>query len=207
MSNDLDESLAELLSSGWNTGASESPDLPVVAADSPEYPPLPARGVEETLEPQPHGGALRRAREADVPPDGASGALLDIGLLTDLAVGRTNAAQAAAVAGVTEGDLHRQLAATLREVDPKEIAKALGLQAAEQQLKSGAVYGAVLADLVNDLVTSRLKPDQKIELAKMLARVGRIEPKDDKGAAAGGAFVLNINLGNGEPKPIVIDAN
>lgn len=204
MTDDIDASLAALLNSGWDN----APQTPAPAgAIVPQYPALPVRDVEDYLEPQPHGGALRRSEAVDVPPSDVVGAVMDIGLLADLAVGRTSAVEAAQRAGLTERELEQQLAVTLREVDPKEIAKAMGVQAAEQQLKSGAIYGAVLADLVRDMVTGRLKPDQKIELAKLLARVGRIEPKEDKGVGAGSGFVLNINLGAERPAPVTIDVD
>jgi hypothetical protein len=115
--------------------------------------------------------------------------------------------EAAQAAGVTTDQIQSALATALHEVDPREIAKALGLQAAEQQLKSGALYGAVLHDLVLDMQSGRLKPDLKIELAKLLARVGRIEPKEDKGTAVGQGFVLNINLGAAGPTPVTINAD
>ena len=89
---------------------------------------------------------------------------------------------------------------------PEEIAKAMGLQAAEQQLKSGALYGAVLADLVADMAAGRLKPEHKLDLARLLSKVGRVEPREEKGVVAGGGFTLNINLGAGE-KPVVIEAS
>lgn len=138
-------------------------------------------------------------------PEAGSGGLFDIGMLADLAAGRKGAAEAAEAAGVTTSEIQSALATALHEVDPKEIAKALGIQAAEQQLKSGALYGAVLYDLVLDMQSGRMKAETKIELAKLLAKVGKLEPKEDKGAGAGGGFVLNISMGT--PQPITINAD
>jgi hypothetical protein len=128
-------------------------------------------------------------------------------MLSDLAAGRTTPLEAAEHAGVTTGQLQASLAVALREVPPDEIAKAMGLQAAEQQLKSGAIYGAVLADLVADMAAGRLKPEVKIELAKLLAKVGRIEPKEAKDAGTGGGFILNISVGAAPAQPITIESN
>lgn len=214
MNDDLDAQLANLVNSGWDAPPAAAP-APVASTPAepviertppPKYPPLPVRpGVDEYLEPQPHGGALKRSEA--VPTGEPSRVPVNIGLLADLAAGRRTPAQVATAAGVTQQDLEAELATTLREVDPKEIAKALGIQAAEQQLKSGALYGAVLADLVHDMSSGRLKAEQKIELAKLLAKVGRIEPKEEKNVGVGGGFTLNINLGGQAPAaPIVIDA-
>lgn len=188
-----------------------------------EYPPLPVRDDQPPprarktkappkepatfLEPQPNGGALMRtvAGDDDEPPVDAG--VFNVGALADLASGRATAGEVAGRMGVELAQLQSELAVALRDMDPKEIAKALGLQAAEQQLKSGAVYGAVLADLVADMAAGRLKADTKIELAKLLARVGRIEPKEDKSVGAGQGFSLHINLGNAPAQPITIDAN
>lgn len=208
----LDSALGCIVGQGWDDGSATTPDVGIPTSDlatpepsndaglqkpeppqqatpTPEYPPLPVRPAD--VEPEP-------------PADSERG-VMDIGLLADLAAGRKTAEQAAAFAGVSVSDIQSSLATALREVPPEEIAKAMGLQAAEQQLKSGAIYGAVLADLVADMAEGRLKPETKIELAKLLARVGRVEPKEDKGVGAGGGFVLNINLGNAE-RPVTIDA-
>lgn len=175
----LDSALGAIVAQGWEDGQTE-----------PDYPPVPVR------EPDP-----------PVPvPEGERG-MMDIGLLADLAAGRKTADEAARFAGVSVDEIQASLAVALREVPPEEIAKAMGLQAAEQQLKSGALYGAVLADLVRDMAEGRLKPETKIELAKLLARVGRVEPKDEKGAGAAGGFTLNIMLGSNDPKPVIIDAH
>lgn len=174
----LDSALGAIVAQGWDDGPAE-----------PDYPPVPVR------EPDP-----------PVPvPEGERG-MMDIGLLADLAAGRKTADEAARFAGVSVDEIQASLAVALREVPPEEIAKAMGLQAAEQQLKSGALYGAVLADLVRDMAEGRLKPETKIELAKLLARVGRVEPKDEKGAGAGGGFTLNIMLGAGDRQPVTIEA-
>lgn len=227
----LDGALGSILNQGWNEAPGQSSEqwkaltpvatpVETVADPTPargrvdpipgEYPPLPVRDdVAHYLEPQPHGGALMRSPaqpEDDPDPVAPQRAVMDIGLLADLAAGRKTAAQAAAFAGVSADQVQSSLALALREVPPDEIAKALGLQAAEQQLKSGAIYGVVLADLVADMASGRLKPEVKIELAKLLARVGRVEPKDDKSAGAGNGFVLNISMGAGQ-QPIIIDAN
>lgn len=181
----LDAVLGGIVGQGWEDTAP-----PQAAAPLPEYPPLPVR------EPQPD----------PEPPSDSERGVMDIGLLADLAAGRKTAEQAARFAGVSVDEIQSSLAVALREVPPEEIAKAMGLQAAEQQLKSGALYGAVLADLVADMACGRLKPETKIELAKLLARVGRVEPKEDKGAGAGSGFTLNIMLGAGDPRPVIIDA-
>lgn len=194
----LDGALAAILSEGW-----DEPDTPVPRQDPPastdipvqppdtEYPPLPV----PVDEPEAQDEAVPRARPARH---------VNIGLLTDLATGRKTAVQAAHDAGVTPDQLQSELAVALRQIPPEEIARALGLQAAEQQLKSGALYGAVLADLVGDMVSGRLRAAEKLDLARLLARVGRIEPKEEKGAAVGGGFVLNINMGQGVA-PITIE--
>lgn len=145
-----------------------------------------------------------------LPPENDENAprgLFDIGLLSDLATGRKSAVEAAEAAGVTPERMQSQLATALREVDPREIAKALGLQAAEQQLKSGAMYGVVLSTLVDDVMAGRLSPMAKIELAKLLANVGKIMPKEDKSVGQGSGFVLNISMGAAPAQPITIDAD
>lgn len=139
------------------------------------------------------------------PEDPVAG-IFDIGLLSDIASGRKTASQAAEAMGVSDTQVQSALATALHQIDPKEIAKAMGVQAAEQQLKSGALYGAVIFDLVQDMVAGRLKPELKLDLAKMLAQNGRITPKDDKSVGAGGGFVLNISMGSAPPAPITIDA-
>lgn len=225
----LDAALGDILTGGWSDplvgDQTPAPDdaQPVVAETPlPKYPPLPVREdqaprqavkkttppagtVTERLEAQPHGGALKRSEtsEGDEPGDTS---MFSLGVLSDLASGRATPADITARTGVSEDDLHDQLATALHGMDPKEIAKAIGIQAAEQQLKSGALYGAVLADLTSDLIGGRLKPDIKIELAKLLAKNGRIEPKDDKTVGAGGGFTLNINMG-ASVQPITIVAD
>lgn len=192
----------------------------------PEYPPLPVKGgmppaVKRTRAPLvDKAQALALAKEAmdeggitymdgdDTPPETDEeprGALLNIGLLTDLATGRKSALDAAEAAGITPAEVQTQLATALRDVDPKEIAKALALQAGEQQLKSGAIYGVVLHELVTDMMQNRLTPSLKIELAKLLANVGKIMPKEDKTVAAGSGFTLNISMG-ASPQPVTIEA-
>lgn len=200
----MDGLLGDIVGQGWeDPPAAQEPDTGIPTSQEPEYPPVPVR---EYREPQPHGGSLKRTETVPVPPGGPERNMMDIGLLTDLAAGRTTADQAAAFAGVSVEEVQSSLATALREVPPEEIAKAMGLQAAEQQLKSGAIYGVILADLVGDMAAGKLKPETKIELAKLLARVGRVEPKEDKGVGAGNGFVLNINLGAANEKQIVVDA-
>ena len=154
----------------------------------PEYPPVPVREEPPAATPEGDRGVM------------------DIGLLADLAAGRKTAVEAARFAGVSVDEIQSSLATALREVPPEEIAKAMGLQAAEQQLKSGALYGAVLADLVADMAAGRLKPEHKLEMAKLLARVGRVEPKEEKGAGVGGGFRLNIVIG-GDTPPVIVEAS
>lgn len=182
--------------------------LEIVAQAAPAalaYPPLP-EDPRTYLEPQAHGGALKRAESA---PEGSeelpTRALLDVGILTDLVSGVKTADQAAGSAGVTPDELHSALASTLAQVDQRELAKAMGIQVATSQLKATAVWNAVLADLLEDIRWGRAKPDVKIELMKLLQKVGRLEPKE-QGPVAGGGFQLNINIGDG-PKPIVIEAS
>lgn len=188
-----------------------------------EYPPLPVRDALPAVVKPKRGRvgkeeAKEMARQAmteagiehdvdEPPPDDQERhrGLLDIGLLSDLATGKKTALEAAEAAGITTAEVHSSLATALRDVDPKEIAKAMGIQAAEQQLKSGALYGVVLSELVNDMLNGRLSPMAKLDLAKLLANVGKIMPKEDKNVAAGGGFVLNISMG-GAPQPITIEA-
>lgn len=186
----LDGALSDILNAGWSDPPSvELPAELEAESQEPEYPPVPVREESQVAAPEGDRG------------------MMDIGLLTDLAAGRKTAAEVARFAGVSVDEIQSSLAVALREVPPEEIAKAMGLQAAEQQLKSGALYGAVLADLVADMAAGRLKPEHKLDLARLLSRVGRIEPKDEKGAGAGGGFVLNISLGSSDPKPITIEAS
>lgn len=226
----IDNILGGILAEGWNDEVGQATQEVAVG---PQYPPVPVREVAPpprpparpkratktqaadgaTLFELPYPGQTEETERGMVvaappsPQDDAQDAsgMFDIGLLTDLASGRRGAAEAALAAGITEGEIHSALAVALRDVDPKEIAKALGLQAAEQQLKSGAIYGAVLFDLVQDMAAGRLKAETKIELAKLLARVGKLEPKEDKSVGAGGGFVLNISMG-GAPQPVTIEA-
>lgn len=168
------------------------------------------------MEPQAHGGALRRVQEPPLParrerdedqePEPPNKAILDIGLLADFVTGSRNAEDTAAAAGVTINELHSALATTLAQVDAKELAKAMGVQIAVTQLKAGAVFNALLADLVEDIRAGRAKADVKLELMKILKGVGRLEPKEDKGIGAGGGFQLNINIGPGAA-PVTIDAS
>lgn len=222
----LDAALGGILTAGWNEPAGAAPQVVTsepentpkpaphvdhgVVPSEPEYPPLPVRGeVVEYLEPQLHGGVLKRSKtmdEGDETPElPVSRQVMDIGLLTDLASGRRSAIEVAESAGVSGEQLQSALAVALREVPPEEIAKAMGLQAAEQQLKSGALYGAVLADLIGDMVAGRLKAEVKLDLAKLLARVGRVEPVQDKGAMPGSGFILNINMSAAPEKTIVLE--
>lgn len=193
----LDGALSDILNAGWSDPPSvELPAELEAESQEPEYPPLPVPMDEMGRPIEPH----------DPDDEDAPRGVFDLGLLTDLATGKKSAVEAAEAAGVTPEALQSQLAVALRQVPPEEINKALGLQAAEQQLKSGALYGAVLSDLVNDMLTGRMKISEKLELAKILARVGRVEPKEDKSTGIGGGFVLNISLGSSDPKPITIEA-
>jgi hypothetical protein len=205
----LDDALGGILSGGWDDpmGAAQpgptAEVVPVAAAEQalPKYPPLPAR------EGQAHGGALKRAEMSQGDEPEGDGTPWTLGILSDLATGRTTPAEVSRRTGKSESDLHDELATALHEMDPRDVAKAMGIQAAEQQLKSGALYGAVIADLASDLVAGRLKPDVKIEFAKMLAKNGRIEPKEDKSVSAGGGFTLNIQMGTAPAQPITIVAD
>lgn len=213
----LDQAIDAILADDWGMPASAAPTAPTTRpAPLPrQAAPQPAQAPRTYLPlpvPTDEFGEPLQARSApddaldDPMNEEAVERVLDIGLLTDLATGRKSAIEAARAAGVTPERMQSQLAVALREIPPEEIAKALGIQAAEQQLKSGALYGAVLSALVNDMLSGRMKPSDKLELAKLLARVGRVEPKDEKGVGAGGGFVLNIQLGNNDPKPITIEA-
>lgn len=142
--------------------------------------------------------------ETDEEDDGAS---FSIGMLTDLATGRMTPQQAAASVGLPVSSLQEALATELRNSTPDDIAKALAIQASEQQLKSGAIYGAVLFDLVRDMSQGRLQPKEKIKFAELLSAVGRIMPKEAKEAGTGGGFTLNIQMGLSDPKTIVLDNN
>ncbi|OWT55259.1 hypothetical protein CEY11_21350 [Candidimonas nitroreducens] len=147
--------------------------------------------------------ALPEPQDDDIDEDGGEpverpARRLSIGQLAELAMGRMPP-------GVTPEDAQSELAVMLREVDPKEIEKAMGLQAAEQQLKSGAFYGAVLADLIKDMAAGGLKPELKIKLATLLARVGRVDPKDDGPAGMGSGFQLIINMDAAARAPVTVD--
>lgn len=209
----IDTLLGDILSQGWD-------DPP---APAPEYPPLPTRDVALPEPParkprarkEPAALAIVAAdepaltQEDDTPPDTDQDephGLFDIGLLSDLATGRKGALEAAQAAGLTTAEVQSQLATALRDVDPTELAKALGMQAAEQQLKSGAIYGVVLSELVRDMMNGRMTAGAKIDLAKLLASVGKIMPKEDKTVGAGGGFVLNISMGASPAQPITIEA-
>lgn len=222
---DLDNALAGILNSSWDTPATSAPPAEDLGHDltGGEADPLvepasqPTAPTPEPEEPASHIVARALGQEPvriplpepepEYDPDvDTSRARLGLGALVDLASGRKSATAIAAQAGVTDAELHDRLATALKTVPPEEIGKAMGLQAAEQQLKSGAVYGAVLADLVQDMLHDRLKPETKIELAKMLARIGKLEPKEDRNAGVGGGFILNISLGNTDPAPITIES-
>lgn len=218
---DIDSALDALLSGGWDEPAEPAPVVsqkpPVLVDNAPEYPPLPVKELPYQA-PAPRKPSLAPVTTLPVPvttseiddddqePQEARHALMNVGLLTDMASGRKTALEAAGAAGVTEEDVHDALASALHQMDPKEVAKALGIQAAEQQLKSGALYGAILNDLVQDMKTGRVKHETKVEVLKLLAKVGRLEPKEDKGVATGGGFVLNISMGAAPAQPITIDA-
>jgi hypothetical protein len=214
----FEDALAAIVGSGWSeppTRLDAGSEAPV-----PQVAPATARRAavqppQEVLEYQAHGGALkrvlepplpaRREREADQEPEPPNKAILDIGLLSDFVTGSRSAEDTAAAAGVTINELHSALATTLANIDPKELAKAMGIQIAVTQLKAGAVFNALLADLVEDIRLGRAKADTKLELMKILKGVGRLEPKDDRGAVPGSGFQLNINIGGGT-QPVTIDA-
>lgn len=225
----LDAMLGEALNSGWD-------DAPPVAAApapepvAPEYPPLPVReypvpdarstaGKKATIatnEARAQVSALlglpsnltadqdASIDEGDLP---ANKRLLNIGMLSDLATSRMTPQQAADTAGVTLAEMQQGLATELAQIDPKEIAKAMGIQAAQEQLKAGALFGAVVNDLIADMVEGRLTPQLKLQLLEMLGVIGRIKPKEDKSVGAGGGFILNISVGNSDPKPVTIEAD
>lgn len=198
----LDAALDDILSSGWEEAS------PVPTIDINEYPPLPVR---EAPMKDFRSGPLPETQHQSVTvvrDDEDHQSILDIGLLTELASGQKNAAQAAEAAGMTVGQVQSALATTLRGMDPKEIQKALGIQAVEQQLKSGALYGAVLHELVQDMMAGRMKPDQKMDFLKFLSEIGRIKPKEEKGGGPGQGFVLNISMGGpAAPQPVIIESN
>lgn len=202
----LDGALEGLLALGW--GDSDPQIVPVEPTPlpmapqtptEPEYLPLPVRenpdGAVETLDDDEFDPPVRPNRR------------LSIGALTDLASGHKSPEQTVDETGLTRPELQAELAVTLRELPPDEVVKALGLQAVEQQLKSGAIYGVVLADLVRDMSEGRLKPETKIEMAKLLAKVGKLEPKEDKSVGAGSGFQLNIQINAADPQPITIQAD
>lgn len=233
---DIDSLLDDILSSGWSdTPAPEQTAIREIRVpeSEPEYPPVPTRdepapvprGRKKTTKietptgilfdmpypgqdnPDEPGMLVEMPARADAPDelDDPTG-LYDLGILSSLAAGRISTSQAAEATGHTEGEVQSALATALREVDPGELVKALGLQAVEQQLKSGALYGAVLHDLVLDMSSGRLKPEHKLELAKLLAKVGKLEPKEDKSVGAGGGFTLNISMGQAAPQQITLEA-
>lgn len=143
---------------------------------------------------------MREVRAAeDRPP-------LQPAALTAMAVGRATPEEVARASGVKQEVVEESLATMLRQIPPEEVARALGIQATEQQLKSGAFYGAVVADLMVDLGAGRLKPDEKLKLATLLGKNGKIEPKEAAATGnAGQAFVLNISMGADRP-PVVIES-
>lgn len=199
----LDAALDAILNKPWDASVVPVADHPLEAtAQGPTPAPTPETSVAVRT-PLPKDPYAYDPQDEDHEHETRS--RMNVGVLADLASGRRSAADVAEQVGVSGEELHAQLATALREVPQDEIAKALGLQAAQQQLTSGAVYGAVLADLVRDMVANRLKPETKIELARLLARVGRIEPKEDKGVGVGSGFVLNIQVGQGA-QPITIEA-
>lgn len=203
----VDDLLADLVNEGWEESPDQSTEswFAMRPPADPQYPPVPTPNVDEQPDSELPTDVSQDDAQASPGLDGRPQRAMDVGILASLAAGRLTADQAASFAGISVAEVQASLAVALRQVPPEEIAKALGLQAAEQQLKSGAIYGAILADLMTDLAQGKLKPETKIELAKLLARVGRIEPKEDKGAGAGGGFVLNINLGAASEKPVIFD--
>jgi len=211
----LDDALGDVLSGGWDTPPDPEPVEPPAPASIEavwsEHRNESASAAARVVKPD---GEIVRFEDLPLPPEdddepkhplqGESG-MLSMGLLADLAAGRATPEQAAARSGVDVGQLDAALALTLRDMEPADIAKALNLQAVEQQLKSGALYGAVLHALTLDLATGKMPATVKIELAKLLGKNGRIEPKEEK-AQAGGGFVLNISLG-AAAQPVTIESN
>lgn len=216
----IDAALGAIVGSGW----ADPPQEPQARLDAGLEPLEPAtqrrvaapEGPVVVMEPQTHGGALARVQEVTLPaqrvrddsqePEPPNKAILDIGLLSDYVSGQRSAQDTAEAAGVTLNELHSTLATTLSQVDPRELAKAMGVQVTVTQLKAGAVFNAVLADLLEDIRSGRAKADTKLELLKILKGVGRLEPKEDKGMAPGTGFSLNINIGAGA-QPVTINAS
>lgn len=207
----FDAALGAIVASGWGESrprldAGSAPIVPATARRAAPQEPI------EALEYQAHGGALkrvvepplpaRRERDEDQEPEPPNKAIMDIGLLSDFVTGSRSAEDTAAAAGVTINELHSALATTLAQVDPRELAKAMGVQIAVTQLKAGAVFNALLADLVEDIRAGRAKADVKLELMKILKGIGRLEPKEEKGVVPGGGFQLNINIGGAAPVTI-----
>jgi hypothetical protein len=201
----FDAALGAVVASGWQDDARTRPDagLPAPAttapaAGQPYYPPVPTREEVPELPPDEDGEPRRPAQR-----------MLDIGLLSDFVTGARSAQDTATQAGVTLDELHSALATTLAQADPKELAKAMGLQISATQLKAGAVFNALLADVLEDIRLGRAKTDLKLELMKLLGRIGRLEPKEEKNAGAG-AFQVVIDMGGvrAAPPPVtVIESN
>lgn len=225
----LDALLDAALTGGWDDDTRPAFYAPVPAT-APEYPPLPTRefpvpDARSTAGKRPATAQANEARaqisellglpanltadqdatidEGELP---ANKRMLNIGMLTDIATGRQSAEQAAATAGVSLDELQAGLAVELGQMDPADIAKAMGIQAAQEQLKAGALFGAVINDLVSDMVNGRLTPQLKLQLADMLAVIGRVKPKEDKSVGAGGGFVLNISMGAPASPQVTIEA-
>jgi hypothetical protein len=209
----IEARLQALVGSGW-TSAQPSLAEPLEAPAAPLPVSAPQTTYDVVASAPPAGLAYapepvlpaRRERTEDQEPEPAHKAILDVGLLADFVTGARSANDTAEAAGVTINELHSALATTLQHIDAKELAKAMGVQIAVTQLKAGAVFNALLADLVEDIRMGRAKADTKIELMKILKGVGRLEPKEDKGIGAGSGFQLNINIGAGTP-PVVIESN
>lgn len=201
----VEDILRALVDGGWEDSQpvavsatqAVSSDPVQTFASAPASIPLPALANDD-------GASDYDPDDPDTPTPPAQ-ILADIGLLSELAVGRKDAAAVARQAGMSLDALQSQVAVTLAEVPPEDIARVVGLQAAQQQLKSGAIYGAVLATLADDLIHGRMNTANKLEMAKLLARVGRVEPREDKSVNVGSGFTLNINLGEHTP-PVVIEA-
>lgn len=214
----MDDALGAILDTDWQTQTihaepEPAPEPEVVATKEQAITaPTASEQPEPSLTPVPTQTNAVAAPDSspstgyDEDADPSEEGITDIGMLARLATGRTTAEQAAQMTGMTLDEIESALATTLQEVSPEDIAKAMGVQAAHQQLKSGAIYGVVLADLVRDLRLGKLDPSRKLELARMLARVGKIEPKEDKNVGTGSGFVLNISMGNADPQPIIIEA-
>jgi len=80
--------------------------------------------------------------------------------------------------------------------DPDEIAARFGLYGENWQQIKEAAMGAemVLEKVIVDLMSNETGTNTRLEGLKTLAKLANLEPKEDKGAAAGPGFQININL-------------